>query len=112
MVVRETQNRTCAQHGVSVLETSGLDFAVTLVTRENDASGANNAFRHLERRRDRALAKQLFPLTQGDRIDHQPEGIDQIILHERLQKIAAAPYVQIWAIPLLDLGDFFRNIAA
>jgi hypothetical protein len=66
--------------------------------------------RHLERRRDRAHGKQTFPLAQSYRIDHQPEIIDQIMLHKRLEQITASPNVQIGALPLLEFGDFLRNI--
>lgn len=89
---------------------SGCDRACTFVIHENDAIRADYAFRHLERRRDRALGKQPFPLAQSYRIDHQPEIIDQIMLHKRLEQITASPNVQIGSFPLLEFGDFFRNI--
>jgi hypothetical protein len=44
------------------------------------------------------------------RIYHQPEIIDQIMLHKRLQEVTASPNVQIGSFPLFELGDFFRNI--
>src|SRR2546428_11777003 len=66
-------------------KTSGCDRAGTFVLHDNDATRTDNAFRHLEGRRDRAIRKQPFPLAQSYRIDHQPEIIDQIMLHKRLE---------------------------
>ena len=51
-------------------ERSGLDCTGTFVIHENDAARADNAFRHLERGRDRAPGKQTFSLAQSYRIDH------------------------------------------
>src|SRR6185503_15573842 len=92
-----------------LLISSGLDSAGAFVIREKDATRSDNAFRHLERRRDRALGKQAFPLAQSYRIDHQPEIIDQIMLHERLKQITASPNMEIGTFTLLEFGDFFRN---
>src|ERR1700736_1389232 len=46
------------------LETSGWDCASTLVIDDNDAFRGDCAFRHLERRRDRAIGKQSFSTVQ------------------------------------------------
>jgi hypothetical protein len=73
--------------------TSGWDCACALVIHDNDAIRADMAFRHLERRRDRAIGKQPFSTTQRDRIDHQPERIDQIMLDQRLKEITTSPNV-------------------
>jgi len=32
------------------------------------------------------------------------------MLHKRLEQITASPNVQIGSFPLLEFGDFFRNI--
>src|ERR1051325_1804892 len=90
---------------------AGLDSAVAFVVHENDAAWTDNTFRHLERRRDRALGKKLFPLAQRYRIDHQPEIIDQIMLHKRLEEITASPNVQIGSFTLFEFGDFLPHIA-
>ena len=73
--------------------------------------GGDFAFRHLERRRDRAIGKQPFSTAQRYRIYHQPERIDQIMLDQRLKEITTSPNVQIRPWLLLDFGDFFRNIS-
>ena len=91
-------------------KTSGLNRACALVIHDDDAAGGDFAIGHLERRRDRALGKQLFSLAQSYRIDHQPEIIDQIMLHKRLEQITASPNVEIGSFSLLELGDFFRNL--
>src|SRR5882724_850708 len=105
------RSKTRATWRECLCKTSGLDCAGTFVIHENDASRTDNGFRHLERRRDCALGKQPFPLAQSYRIDHQPEIIDQVMLDQRLEQIAASPNVQIWARPLLEFRDFFRNIS-
>ena len=73
--------------------TSGCDRARPLVRHENDTCGADDAFSHLERRRDRAIGKQPLASAQRDWIDHQPERIDQVMLHERLQEMTTAPHI-------------------
>jgi hypothetical protein len=46
--------------GLSLCDTStsGYDCTCTLVIHDNDANRGDYAFRHLERRRDRAIGKQ------------------------------------------------------
>src|SRR5882724_9998438 len=90
---------------------SGWDCAGTLVIHDNDAFRGDCAFRHLECRRDRALGKQSFSTAQRYRKYLQPEGIHQIMLHERLNKICASINVQIRPFLLLNFGDCFRNIS-
>src|SRR5512134_3921938 len=94
-----------------LLRTSGCNSACTLVIHDNDAIRADFAFRHLERRRDRAIGKQPLSNAQRDRIYHQPERIDQIMLDKRLKEITTSPNVQIRPWLLLDFGDLFYNIA-
>ena len=55
------------------LSSSDLDCACTFVIHLDDARRADNAFRHLERRRDRAIGKQPFSPGQGYRVYHQPQ---------------------------------------
>src|SRR6266498_2213774 len=75
------------------LYTSGCDRAGTLVIHNDDAIRADYAFRHLEGRRDRAIRKQPLSSAQRERIYHQPEHIDQIMLDKRLKEIATPPNV-------------------
>ena len=56
-------------------------------------------------------ANNRFPLPNVIGNDHQPERIDQIMLHERLNEICTSINVQIRPFLLLDFGDFFRNIS-
>src|SRR5687767_8761792 len=91
--------------------TSGCDCTRTLVIHDNDAIRADYAFRHLERRRDRAIGKQPFSIAQRDRIYHQPKYIDQIMLDQRLKEITTSPNVQIRPLLSFDLGDFFCNVS-
>ena len=72
-------------HPAEYLYGSGLDRAGALVIHENDAIRADYAFRHLECRRDGALGKQPLSSAQRERIYHQPEHIDQILLDKRLK---------------------------
>jgi hypothetical protein len=69
------------------------DRACTLVINDNDAIRADYAFRQLEGRRDGAIRKQSLSSTQRDRIHHQAEHIDQIMLDKSLKEITASPNV-------------------
>ena len=93
-------------------DTSGCNRACTLVIHDNDATWGDLALRHLERRRDGAIGKQPFSTAQRQRIDLEPERIDQIMLHERLKEICTAVHVQIRPWLLLEFADFFRNVSA
>src|SRR5258705_9986318 len=62
IVVRETE--IDCNPKLLLRDCSGLNCAGTFVIHENDATRTDNAFRHLERRRDSALSKQPFPLPQ------------------------------------------------
>ena len=84
----------------------------TLVIHENDAIWGDLALRHLERRRDGAIGKQPFSTAQRQRIDLEPERIDQIMLDQRLKEICTAVHVQIRPWLLLEFADFFRNVSA
>ena len=90
----------------------GCNRACTLVIHENDATWGDLALRHLERRRNGAIGKQPFSTAQRQRIDLEPELIDQIMLHERLNEIGTSVHVQIRPLLLLELADFFRNVSA
>src|SRR5205085_9657128 len=94
-LVRGIPNRRISSTPPCLLETcgSGCDRACTFVIHDDDASRADYAFRHLEGRRDRALRKQPLSSAQRDRIDHQPEHIDQVMLDKRLKEIATFPNV-------------------
>src|SRR5690606_28193435 len=67
--------------------------------------------RHLECRRYGAIGKQPFATAQGQRINLEPERIDQIMLHQRLKEICTSVYVQIRSALLLELTDFFCNVS-
>src|SRR5215813_12273492 len=90
----------------------GCHRACALVIHENDASWGDLALRHLERRWNGAIDKQPFSTAQRQRVDLEPELIDQIMLHERLNEICAAINVQIRPWLLLESGDFFRKVSA
>ena len=91
---------------------SGGNRAGTLVIHENDATWGDLALRHLERRWDGAIGKQLFSTSQRQRIDLEPERIDQIMLHQRLQEICTSVHMQIRPRLLLEGADMFRNVSA
>ena len=74
--------------------------------------GETCALRHLERRRDGAIGKQPFSTAQRQRIYLEPERIDHIMLHERLNEICTSVHVQIRPWLLLEFDDFFRNVSA
>ena len=91
---------------------TGCNRAGTLVIHENDATWGDLALCHLERRWDCAIGKQPFSTAQRQRIYLEPELIDQIMLHERLNEICTAVHVQIRPWLLLEFDDFFRNVSA
>src|ERR1700682_698952 len=91
---------------------AGCNRAGTLVIHENDASWGDLALRHLERRWNGAIDKQPFSTAQRQRVDLEPELIDHIMLHERLNEISTSVHVQIRPFLLLELADFFRNVSA
>src|SRR5579859_3459334 len=91
---------------------AGCNRASTLVIHKNDATWGDGALRHLERRRDGAIGKQPFSTAQRQRKDLEPERIDQIMLHERLNEISTAVHLQIRPWLVLDGADFFRNVSA
>jgi len=72
---------------------------------DDDAFRGDCAFRHLECRRDRAIGKQSFSTAQRYWKYLQPEGIDQVMLEERLNEICASINVQIRRKPGTD-GTF------
>lgn len=98
--------------GARLRNTSGFDRARTLVIHDNDTLWGDLAFRHLERGRYGAIGKQPFSTAQRQRIDLEPERINQIMLDERLKEIATAVHVQIRPWLLLKVEDFFRNVSA
>src|SRR5260221_8989770 len=90
----------------------GCNRACALVIHDNDASWGDLTIRHLERRWNGAIGKQPFSTAQRQRVDLEPELIDQIMLHERLNEICTSVHVQIRPFLLLELADFFRNVSA
>ena len=105
------ERRTGYPIGEMPTGSSGWDSARTLVVHDDDAFRGDCAFRHRECRWDRAIGKQPFSTAQRYRIYLQPERIDQIMLHERLNEIRASKHVQIRPFLLLEFGDFFRNVS-
>ena len=58
----------------------GCNRACALVIHDNDASWGDLALRHIERRCNGAIDKQPFSTAQRQRVDLEPELIDQIML--------------------------------
>ncbi len=92
--------------------TSGCDRACLLVIHDNNAIWGDFALRHLERRRNRAVDKLPFSTAQRQRIYLEPELIDQIMLHQRLNEICTSESVQIRPLLLLEFADFLRKVSA
>lgn len=89
---------------------SSWDCACSLIIHDYDTVRGDDAFRYFERRRDGAVGEQPLPTAQRYRVDHQPERIDQVVLDQCLNEVAATPNVQVGSWLLLDLGDLFCNI--
>ena len=98
--------------GARLCNTSGCDRACTPVIRDNDTLWGDLALHHLERRRDGTIGKQPFSPAQRQRIDLEPERINQIMLDERLKEISTAVHVQIRPWLLLKVADLFRDVSA
>src|SRR5690349_7325264 len=75
----------------SFIDVAGGDVPVAFVTEEYNTLRADLAFRHFERGWDRAIGKQAFSGAQRDRIDHQPEHIDQVMFEQRLEQVSTSP---------------------
>src|SRR5262249_8381127 len=92
--------------------TSGGHRASTLVIHDNDALRGDLALRHLEGRRDGAIGKQTLSGAQRERIDLEPQLVDQIMLEERLKEIRTSVNVKIRPWLLLEPADVFPNVSA
>src|SRR6476661_387545 len=91
---------------------ASLQFTCTLVVYDNDAIGRDNALGSLERRGDRSFGEQLFSGAKSHREYHKPKCVDQIMLDQCLEQVAASPDVDLRTGLLFDLGDFCRDVSA
>jgi hypothetical protein len=51
------------------------------------------------------IAEQTLPSADHDRVEHQPELVDQAVLEQGLHQLAAADHVQVPAVLLLQSDD-------
>src|SRR5262245_37350647 len=81
-----------------------------LVDERNDARTERLCVYKSQRRRA-PLAKQTLSVPQPNRIDQQPIFIDQVMLHQRADKLATAVDQEVLVGLLLQLGDLFGDVA-
>src|SRR3982074_420024 len=93
------------------LDRSELDVTGAAVGGHDDAVWRDVALQHAETRWLRALAKQTLSGSQGDRENLEPEFVDQIILEQRLNQVAASVHLELGAVSLLELLDLADDIA-
>src|SRR5437588_2955218 len=90
---------------------SDLDVTGAAVGGHDDAVWCDVALEHAETRRLRAFAKETLSGSQRDRINLEPELVDQIVLEQRLNQVAASVHLELRAIFLLELPDLADDIA-
>src|SRR5438552_210497 len=93
------------------LDRPDLDVTGPAVGGHNDAVWRDVALEHAETRRLRSLAEEPLSGSQGDGINLEPELVDQIVLEQRLNQVAASVHLELRAIFLLELLDLADDIA-
>src|SRR5712692_8603439 len=93
------------------LDRPKLDVTGAAVGGHDDAVWRDVALEHAETGWLGALAKETLSGSQGDRVNLEPELIDQIVLEQRLNQVAASVYLKLGAVFLLELLDLADNIA-
>src|SRR5712691_2728246 len=93
------------------LDRTELDVTGAAVGGHDDAVWREVALEHAETRRLRAFAKEPLSGSQGDRVNLEPELVDQIVLEQRLNQVAASVHLELGALFLLELPDLADNIA-
>src|SRR6266487_5261607 len=82
------------------------------VGREDRARGRHLAVDELQRPRPAAaVPEDALAGAQDDRVDHQPELVDKVVLYQRLHQLRAAEHVQIAAVLLLQRGHGLGDVA-
>jgi hypothetical protein len=64
----------------------------------------------LERRWNGTFAEEALARAEGNREDLEPQFIHQVMLEERLKKLAATVHVKIGAVLLLQSPYFFHDV--
>src|SRR5438132_7417787 len=93
------------------LDRPELDVTGAAVGGHDDAVWRDVALEHAETRRLGALAKETLSRSQGDRVNLEPELVDQIVPEQRLNQVAASVHLELGAIFLLELLDLADDIA-
>src|SRR5438132_10839295 len=93
------------------LDRPDLDVTGAAVGGHDDAVWRDVALEHAKTRWLRALAKETLSGSQGDRVNLEPELVDQIVLEQRLNQVAASVHLELGAVCLLELLDLADDIA-
>src|SRR6202035_3874401 len=91
---------------------SELYLSGTAVRCDHDPAGRDPALKHREARRHGTVCKQALAGAERNRECLQPELVDQIVLEQRLNQVAASVNLELWAIFGLELLDLSDHITA
>ena len=84
-------------------------FSVRLVAQQNDP-GTERLCLHKFQSRLASVFEEALSAPQNNRIDQEMIFIDEVMLHQRVYKIATAEDQDALTGLLLQLGYFFRDI--
>src|SRR5919202_5033155 len=87
------------------------DLARPLVRRDDDARSGGLAVDQPQAGRDGAIAEQALAGTEQDGEDAQEVAVDQVVLDQRLDQLAAPVDLELGAILLLEPADLLGHIA-
>ena len=81
------------------------------VRREDCAGSRHLAVDELQMPKHAVVPEDALTAAQHDRVDHQLELVDQVVLNQRLDQLRAANYKQITAVLLLQRDHCLGDIA-
>src|SRR5215217_1963412 len=98
-----------------VISRSTLLISLTLLScrmiSENDDSRTERLrIDELQRRLVDPDPEETFPASYNNRKDHEPVLVDEVVLHQRVHKIAAAEDQDVLTGLLLQPGHFLRDV--
>jgi hypothetical protein len=81
-----------------------------LVGRDHDADGRRRGCDEPESGEGTAVAEEVAPRSQNQRVDQEHVGVDEVAPHQRLDQFSAAEYHEILARLLLEPGHGLRSV--
>src|SRR3954453_20084066 len=84
---------------------AGFDVAAARVPGEDHAARGDGSVDRGEGRGNRAALEELLAAAEGDRVDHERELVDQVVLEQGLDEVAAAPDGEVGVAGFLEGAD-------